>query len=130
MTAHPVRPDAYDMEGKKTYDHPDTRHFRIWVQGRLDVGFSEGLPGIEQKDVSAGTLLSGVLLDQSHLHGTLDLLRSLGIDVLRFEVDPPHAPSTTDRVEASDEAGRHLYPQESTKRPSVRDGGHDQEKGK
>ena len=66
-----------------------TRRFRIWVQGRLDEGFSEGLAGVEQEDVSAGTVLSGALLDQSQLHGTLDLLRSLGIDVLRFEVDPP-----------------------------------------
>ncbi len=69
-----------------------TRRFRIWVQGRLDEGFSEGLAGIEQDDVPAGTRLSGVLLDQSQLHSTLDLLRSLGIDVLRFEVDPPRRP--------------------------------------
>ena len=75
------------------HDHEDrrrgTRRFRIWVQGRLDEGFSEGLAGVEQEDVAAGTMLSGALLDQSQLHGTLDLLRSLGIDVLRFEVDPP-----------------------------------------
>ncbi len=81
------------------HDHENgglgTRRFRIWVQGRLDERFAEGLAGIGQEDVSAGTMLSGVLLDQSQLHSTLDLLRSLGIDVLRFEVDPPRAPSST-----------------------------------
>jgi hypothetical protein len=75
------------------HDHQDgglgSRRFRIWVEGRLDEGFSKGLAGIDQEDVPAGTMLSGALLDQSQLHSTLDLLRSLGIDVLRFEVDPP-----------------------------------------
>jgi hypothetical protein len=79
-------------------DHQDcgvgTRRFRIWVQGRLEEGFSEGLAGIVQEDVPAGTILSGALLDQSQLHSTLDLLRSLGIDVLRFEVDPPRTPGS------------------------------------
>ena len=84
------------MEHERKDGHPGTRRFRIWVQGRLDEGFSEGLAGIEQQDVPAGTMLSGVLLDQSQLHSTLDLLRSLGIDVLRFEVDPPPATHSTD----------------------------------
>ena len=66
-----------------------TRRFRIWVNGRLDEGFSRGLVEIEQEDVPAGTILSGAVIDQSQLHSTLDLLRDLGIDVLRFEVDPP-----------------------------------------
>lgn len=70
----------------------DSRRFRIWVRGRLDEAFTEGLPGIDQEDLPAETMLSGVMLDQSQVHGTLDLLRSLGIEVLRFEVDPPRAP--------------------------------------
>ncbi len=77
------------MEHEQTDDHPETRGFRIWVEGRLNEGFSEGLAGIEQEDVPAGTMLHGEMLDQSQLHSTLDLLRGLGIDVLRFEVDPP-----------------------------------------
>ena len=106
MASHPVSPDTRDME----HDHQDgglgTRRFRIWVQGRLNEGFSEGLAGIEQQDVLAGTMLHGVMLDQSQLHSTLDLLRSLGIDVLRFEVDPPPAPNSTglaDRGEGHDQ---------------------------
>ena len=67
----------------------DTRRFRVWVQGRLDESFSRGLSGIDQEDVPAGTMLSGPMIDQSQLHSTLDLLRNLGIEVLRFEVDPP-----------------------------------------
>ncbi len=77
------------MEHEQNDRHPGIRRFRIWVQGRLDEGFSEGLDGVDQEVVPAGTVLSGALVDQSQLHGTLDLLRDLGIDVLRFEVDPP-----------------------------------------
>ena len=72
----------------------DTRRFRIWVLGRLDKGFVDGLVGVEQDDLPAGTMLSGEVVDQSQLHGTLDLLRGLGIEVLRFEVDPPRRPGT------------------------------------
>ncbi|NNF86921.1 MAG: hypothetical protein HKM97_00145 [Acidimicrobiia bacterium] len=88
MESHPGFLDTHDME----HDHQDggagTRRFRIWVQGRLDEGFSEGLAGIEQEAVPAGTILHGEVLDQSQLHSTLDLLRDLGIEVVRFEVDP------------------------------------------
>ena len=70
------------------------RRFRIWVLGRLDESFGEGLVGVEQEDLPAGTLLSGTVVDQSQLHGTLDLLRNLGIEVLRFEVDPPRGPGS------------------------------------
>ena len=90
MASHPVWPDTRGMERKEDDVEPGTRRFRIWVQGRLEEGFSDGLIGIEQEDVPAGTVLGGSLRDQSQLYGTLDLLRSLGIDVLRFEVDPPH----------------------------------------
>ena len=70
------------------------RRFRIWVLGRLDESFGEGLVGVEQEDLPAVTMLSGTVVDQSQLHGTLDLLRDLGIEVLRFEVDPPRGPGS------------------------------------
>lgn len=75
------------MEQKQQDGDLGTRRFRIWVQGRLDEGFSEGLVGLEQEDVPSGTMLSGAMLDQSQLHSTLELLRNLGIDVLRIEAD-------------------------------------------
>ena len=85
------------MEHEQSDCPPGTRRFRIWVQGRLAEGFSEGLAGIDQVIVPSGTVLSGALLDQSQLYGTLDLLRDLGIDVLRFEVDPPATDPVTGR---------------------------------
>ena len=77
------------MEPQHSDRREGDRRFRIWVQGRLDEDFHLGLTDVEQEAIPAGTVLSGGLLDQSQLHSTLDLLRSLGIEVLRFEVDPP-----------------------------------------
>ena len=75
------------MERHHHDSQPDRRGFLIWVQGRLDEQFSDGLEGIEQQEVRSGTMLTGRVLDQSRLHGLLDHLRRLGIEVLRFEVD-------------------------------------------
>ena len=81
--------------------------FRIWVRGTLDESFSDGLAGINQESVSAETMLYGEMVDQSQVHSTLDLLRSLGIEVVRFEVDTPRHPTT---------------PHSSTAGPGERDG--------
>jgi hypothetical protein len=110
------------MEREGTAGRPGIRSFRIWVQGRLDEGFCEGLAGIEQQDVATGTMLSGALLDQAQLHGTLDVLRSLGIEVLRFEVDPLLPSSSTglaEHAEAAGEAMGHRQPHQPTERPSL-----------
>lgn len=69
------------------HDGPSRRRFNIWVEGKLSPRFAEGLDGIEQEDTVDGTTLSGDLIDQSQLHGILDHLLRLGIDVQRFEVE-------------------------------------------
>ena len=60
--------------------------FRIWVDGRLSEGFSNGLACVDQRDVGGGTVLRGAYIDEAHLQGVLDRLRGLGIKVMRFEV--------------------------------------------
>ena len=58
MRDHPQGLDTRGM-GRDDQDQPGSRqHFRIWVEGRLDERFSEGLLGIEQEDVPAGTMLT------------------------------------------------------------------------
>jgi len=44
---------------------------------------------MEQQDADGVTTLTGNLIDQSHIHGILDRLRQLGVEVLRFETYPP-----------------------------------------
>lgn len=80
--------DRHDQESQA-----GQRRFRIWIVGRLSDGFTDGINGnngIEQAHDEAGnTRLTGDLIDQSHIHGILDKLRRLGLEVLRFEVYQP-----------------------------------------
>ena len=71
--------------GAMTHEAP-AREFRVWVDGRLSERFAAGLPGVEQRDGTGGTLLLGDYVDEAHLQGVLDELRRLGITVCRFEV--------------------------------------------
>lgn len=65
------------------------RAFRIWVAGRLNDSFVEGIdPALQQEVVETNTALSGELFDQAQLYGLLQRLSSLGIEVIRFETYP------------------------------------------
>lgn len=87
-----------DEDNRDSQEGP--RRFRIWVSGRLGQGFAEGIDErIEQEDADGGTTLTGEMVDQSQIHGILDRLRQLGIEVLRFETYRMGAetPSTMER---------------------------------
>jgi hypothetical protein len=76
--------------GKKEPDHQQgQRRFRIWVAGRLGAEFTDGIDGLDQQDAEGATTLMGELADHSHIHGVLDRLRNLGVEVLRFETYRP-----------------------------------------
>jgi hypothetical protein len=62
----------------------ESKMFRIVVAGQLDRGFSAGLDGVSLRHDGAQTVLEGLFVDQSHLHGLLDRLRALGIEVTSF----------------------------------------------
>ncbi len=66
-------------------DQPGTRHFRIYVAGRLDRCFVEGIDEIQLGHSQDGSTLEGTFVDQSHLRGLLDRLWQLGIEVIKFE---------------------------------------------
>ena len=61
-----------------------TSYYRITVKGRLSAGFTTEL-NQGQEDDDGNTILTGPLIDQSQLHGIINHLRDLGIDILRFE---------------------------------------------
>jgi hypothetical protein len=83
------------MEADAQDTQPSRRHFRIWVAGRLDERFIDGIDEMELGQSQDGSTLDGPLIDQSQLRGVLDRLWQLGIEVLRFETyvldaDEPH----------------------------------------
>lgn len=58
-------------------------HYRIRVQGYLDQDWQDWFRGLAISHPEAGvTTLSGLLIDQAALHGTLTQLYSLGFPLL------------------------------------------------
>jgi len=79
---------------------PSLRHYRISVAGRLSEGFAEGIGAVEQRETGGTTVLIGELHDQSQLHGVLDRLRDLGVEILRLETLEALEPATEDESPA------------------------------
>ena len=65
--------------------------YRIVVKGRLSDGFANGFEDMTQTASGPNTMLEGSYLDQSHLHGLLDRLRDLGIQIISFDASPEEA---------------------------------------
>ncbi len=66
--------------------------YRIRVKGHLDPLWSEWLGGMALLHQPGGTTaLSGVVPDQSALHGLLVVIRDLGLELISVEQVPPGA---------------------------------------
>ena len=73
------------MGNREQTSQPSPRRFRIWVAGRLDERFVDGIDDLELGHSADGSTLDGTMVDQSQLRGVLDRLWQLGIEVIRFE---------------------------------------------
>ena len=61
----------------------------IRVEGALDSGWETWFDGLEVKSEGAETVISGLLADQSVLHGLLTKVRDLGLCLIAVRrVDP------------------------------------------
>lgn len=58
--------------------------YRIAVSGHLGHQFTDGFAGMSLYRQGSQSILYGDIVDQSHLHGLLDQLRRLGIEVVSF----------------------------------------------
>ncbi|OZM84314.1 hypothetical protein [Pseudonocardia sp. MH-G8] len=72
-----------------------TRRYEIRVAGLLSARSRAAFPDMTVADAPPETVISGEILDDSHLHGVLALLRSMGL-----------------RVVSMHEVGRDLRPQD------------------
>ena len=55
--------------------------FRIVVTGRLSEGFATALCDLELEAADGRTALTGTFVDQAQLHGVLERLSDLGIEL-------------------------------------------------
>lgn len=61
---------------------------RIVVQGRLSDRFVARFDGLAIQPGPDSTMLTGDLVDQAQLHGVLDRIRELGLELLVVEACP------------------------------------------
>jgi hypothetical protein len=78
MTTHPARGESAGM----------TTCYRITVRGRLGDHFAGAFDGLKLEPQDGRTVLTGKITDQAHLHGVLERLRDLGLELIRLEQDP------------------------------------------
>jgi hypothetical protein len=56
--------------------------YRLVVRGELHCRFAGAFPGMNLHPTCGRTMIVGDVVDQSHLHGILDRLRNLGIELI------------------------------------------------
>jgi hypothetical protein len=70
--------------------------YEVRVDGVLDGSWSEWFEGLQIQNRGGDTVLSGILPDQSALHGIFDKVRDLGLSIIAVRrlpyVEPGEAP--------------------------------------
>ena len=61
---------------------------KIIVRGELSDRFEHEFEGLSLKTENGRTILVGPIIDQSHLHGLLDRIQDLGLELLSIETIP------------------------------------------
>ena len=63
--------------------HAEAPRYEIRLSGELDASWSACLGGLEVRTTSDGeTVISGPIVDQAALHGLLESIRDLGLELL------------------------------------------------
>jgi hypothetical protein len=70
--------------------------YRIVVRGELSRRFSIAFEGMTLVAADGRTTISGPVVDQSHLHGLLDRVRDLGLELVSLNATPEPSPPTYD----------------------------------
>jgi len=65
--------------------------YRIVVQGELTERFAEAFEGMEIDVKNRQTVITGQIVDQSHLHGILNRISSLGLPLVSVHALPKDA---------------------------------------
>ena len=59
--------------------------YRLVVRGELDERFAYLFNGMELKRTQGTTVLTGTVIDQAHLHGFIERIEELGLELLQVE---------------------------------------------
>ena len=59
--------------------------YQIVVRGRISERYATAFDGMEMETKSGQTILTGEIIDNSHLHGILDHIIALGLELVSVE---------------------------------------------
>jgi hypothetical protein len=65
--------------------------YRIVVRSELGDAYAVAFEGMEMERQDGDTVLTGVIIDQPHLHGILGRLNGLGFELLNVQALPEDA---------------------------------------
>jgi hypothetical protein len=75
----------------------DSTHYEITVRGWLGEATLEAFDGLTARSTPARTVLCGAIADQSALHGVLERVESLGLELLAVRSTRPQGGCTCHR---------------------------------
>jgi hypothetical protein len=94
-----------DSGGKYRTRKGTGKVYRIVVRSELSARYAAAFEGMEMEAASGQTILTGEVKDQPHLHGILDRIGALGLELLSVEClhgepydNETSHPPTTDRA--------------------------------
>ena len=65
--------------------------YKIVVEGELTERFAGAFTGMTMKAEKGQTIITGQIVDQSHLHGILDRVSSMGLPLVSLQALPEYA---------------------------------------
>jgi hypothetical protein len=68
--------------------------YRIVVRGELSGRYALAFEGMEMETEAGRTILTGEVIDQPHLHGIIERISGLGLDLVSLEPCPRGPKST------------------------------------
>jgi hypothetical protein len=69
--------------------------YRIVVRRELGERYALAFEGMEMESKQGDTVLTGEIIDQPHLHGILDRINGLGLELLSVQALPEHTNPTS-----------------------------------
>ena len=71
---------------------------RIVVRGELSQRYSTAFEGMSLLAEDGQTVITGLVVDQAHLHGLLDRISDLGLELVSVNATPAPEPPTPERA--------------------------------
>ena len=88
------------METHPRHRTPKNRAYRIVVRAEIGERFAAAFEGMEVKIAEGRTLITGEVIDQSHLHGILDRINALGLVLVSVQPVPEEPPEGSSKSQA------------------------------